>query len=327
MRHWRRPCSTATSRPAMPRPSLPTGPARRPCSSPPAKGCGCRSPRSPSPTRCTARGCSPGAGARTWRTRSPCTGWTLVPATSRRWPCSTRRRGPSSSSTPPACCTAPDRTWGLTAPGPAIASTLALRVRQYAASVQPPRSICWDSDAIVVLDQTALPHERRMLRLTTCDELVDAIKRLAVRGAPALGVAGALGVALSARRNTGAGPRTGAAGNREAAGDTERAVRAEAARIADARPTAVNLRWGVARALARLADGPDAVLAEALAVLAEDERTNRAAATRAADVVLRLCHRAAPLRVLTHCNTGMLATSAWGTALGAIRELWLRGAL
>jgi len=172
-------------------------------------------------------------------------------------------------------------------------------------------SISWDAGAIVVLDQSLLPHEHRLLRLTTCDELIDAVKRLAIRGAPALGVAGALGVALSARLN----------------GTDERAVRADADRLADARPTAVNLRWGVERALARLTDGAAAVLAEALDVLAEDERTNRAAASRAADAMLRLCGRDGPLRVLTHCNTGRLATSAWGTALGAIRELWRRGAL
>jgi methylthioribose-1-phosphate isomerase len=192
------------------------------------------------------------------------------------------------------------------------------------------QSICWDDGAIVVLDQTMLPHEHRLLRLTTCDEVVDAIKRLAIRGAPALGVAGALGVALSMRLNT----STDSAGSAGSAGSAntvdridEHAVRTDASRLAAARPTAVNLRWGVQRALSRLEDGAAAVLAEALAVLAEDERTNRAAASRAADEVQRLCGQERPLRVLTHCNTGRLATSAWGTALGAIRELWQRGAL
>ncbi|HKN99161.1 MAG TPA: S-methyl-5-thioribose-1-phosphate isomerase, partial [Pseudonocardiaceae bacterium] len=97
-------------------------------------------------------------------------------------------------------------------------------------------------------------------------------------------------------------------------------------RIAKARPTAVNLGWGVARALTRLADGPDAVLAEACALLDEDERVNRAASGRAADLLRRLCPDR-PLRVLTHCNTGRLATGAWGTALGAIRHLAERNAV
>jgi methylthioribose-1-phosphate isomerase len=97
-------------------------------------------------------------------------------------------------------------------------------------------------------------------------------------------------------------------------------VRAEAARLAAARPTAANLAWGVERALARQPEGPDAVLAEALAVLDEDEQINREASRRAADLVLHLCQRR-PLRVLTHCNTGRLATVAWGTALGTVRHL------
>jgi methylthioribose-1-phosphate isomerase len=100
-------------------------------------------------------------------------------------------------------------------------------------------------------------------------------------------------------------------------GDT---VRRHAERLATARPTAANLRWGVERALARLAIGPDAVLAEALAVLDEDERANRSASDRAADLVRSLCERR-PLRILTHCNAGRLATVAWGTALGAVRSL------
>ncbi|MFB9467109.1 S-methyl-5-thioribose-1-phosphate isomerase [Streptomyces cinereospinus] len=169
-------------------------------------------------------------------------------------------------------------------------------------------SLGWDGEAVIAVDQRALPGEYRLLRLVTVDELIGAIQSLAIRGAPALGLAGALGVALSALRRT-------ATGN----GVTE-AVTADASRIAQARPTAVNLEWGVRRALGRLGDGPDAVLAEALAMIEEDTATNRAAALRAADLVLSLTERR-PLRILTHCNTGRLATAAGGTALGAILEL------
>jgi S-methyl-5-thioribose-1-phosphate isomerase len=169
-------------------------------------------------------------------------------------------------------------------------------------------SLHWDGDAVVAVDQCALPHEYRLLRLCTPDEVIDAIKRLAIRGAPAIGVAGALAVALSARAHI------------TNAGYDEAAVRADAARIADARPTAVNLSWAVGRVLGTLRGGAEAVLAEALAMLDEDEERNRAAAGHAADLVRKLCGRR-PLRLLTHCNTGRLATVAWGTALGAIREL------
>ncbi|WP_410614350.1 S-methyl-5-thioribose-1-phosphate isomerase [Amycolatopsis sp. lyj-109] len=166
------------------------------------------------------------------------------------------------------------------------------------------RTIDWADGAIVVIDQTALPGEYRLLELRTVGELVDAVKRLAVRGAPALGAAGALGVALSARQNSD--------------------VRTDAELIAHARPTAVNLAWGVERALAKLADGPDAVLAEALALLDEDERLNKAASAHAAEIVLEECPRR-PLRLLSHCNAGRLATVGWGSALGVVWHLHERG--
>jgi methylthioribose-1-phosphate isomerase len=169
------------------------------------------------------------------------------------------------------------------------------------------RTIDWSDDAIVIIDQCALPQRFRMLRLRTVDELIAAIQRLAVRGAPALGAAGALGVALAARTYS-----------------DEAAVRDAAARVAQARPTAVNLSWGVQRALKQLPDGADAVLAEALRVLDEDEMVNRLASERAADLVRELCPRR-PLRVLTHCNAGHLATVAWGTALGVVRHLHTAG--
>ena len=166
------------------------------------------------------------------------------------------------------------------------------------------RTIDWDGDAVTIIDQTVLPREYRVLTLRTVDELIDAIRRLAVRGAPALGAAGALGVVLAMRE----------------AGDT----RALAGRVATARPTAVNLSWGVARALEKLDEGADAVLAEALEILDEDERLNRAASGHAAELVLALCD-SRPLRLLTHCNAGHLATVSWGSALGVVWHLHERG--
>src|ERR1700728_755906 len=169
-------------------------------------------------------------------------------------------------------------------------------------------SITWADGALLAIDQRLLPRELRWLRITGVDELIEAIKTLAIRGAPALGVAGAFGVALAAYTHI---------------GDTDTTT-SEAVRIASARPTAVNLAWGVRRALATLPAGPDAVLAEAQQMLAGDARVNRMLATHAADLVLRLCPDR-PLRVLTHCNTGRLATTAFGTALGAVRVLHARG--
>src|SRR5690349_18967179 len=97
------------------------------------------------------------------------------------------------------------------------------------------RTIDWVDDAVVIVDQTRLPLEVVWLRLSTVDELVDAIQRLAVRGAPALGVAGAMGVALAARST--ADPS---------------AVAELVRRVETARPTAVNLARGARRAAAHL---------------------------------------------------------------------------
>ncbi|MEJ2885137.1 S-methyl-5-thioribose-1-phosphate isomerase [Actinomycetospora aeridis] len=173
------------------------------------------------------------------------------------------------------------------------------------------RTVDWDDGdggAVTAIDQRALPGEYRVQRLASVDSLVAAIADLTIRGAPALGGAGALGAALAARRHP----------------DDPARVRAEAERVAAVRPTAVNLRRGVERALARLDEGADAVVAEALAVLDEDETTNRRLGRRAADVLTALGPDR-PLRLLTHCNSGALATVAWGTGLGAVRELAERG--
>jgi S-methyl-5-thioribose-1-phosphate isomerase len=180
------------------------------------------------------------------------------------------------------------------------------------APISLPRTVDWRGDHLVAVDQTVLPHEVRVVALRTVDDVVDAIARLVVRGAPAIGVAGALGVALAAVLA-------------ERDGDGPGRVRADAARVRAARPTAVNLGWAVDRVLARLDDGTDAVVAEAVSMLQEDVDTNRALAARGADLVTDLC--GAPVRVHTHCNAGGLACVEWGTALGIVRALHERGQL
>ncbi len=176
------------------------------------------------------------------------------------------------------------------------------------------RTIDWDDGAVVIIDQVALPHEVRTLRLTAVDALVDAIVRLAVRGAPALGGAGALGAVLA-----------GEQGARE--GWDDAGVADAIARIRSARPTAVNLAVGVDRIAARRPEGRDAMLADALALLDEDAAANRAMGTRGADLLAELCGTDEPIRVHTHCNAGALACVEWGTALGVVRTLHERGRL
>ncbi len=172
------------------------------------------------------------------------------------------------------------------------------------------RTIDWADGQIHLIDQTRLPAELVLLHVTELDPLIDAIARLAVRGAPALGVAGAMGVAMLAFRHEG----------------DEAAIRSGAARLRAARPTAVNLAWGVDRALARLVEGRDAVLAEALAVRDEDIAACAAMATRGADLTRALVARER-VRAMTICNTGALAAVERGTALGVIGELLARGVL
>lgn len=177
------------------------------------------------------------------------------------------------------------------------------------------QAISWDdaSDSLRLLDQTRLPGATAYLSITSTDALVDAIRALAVRGAPALGVAGAMGVVT-------------AMDEAEREGWGEEDLQSAVDRIRHARPTAVNLAWGVDQVRPLMASGRAAVLAAARRVAEEDEAANRALSRLGADWLLARIDRPA-LRVLTHCNAGALATAGWGTAVGVIRELHARGRL
>jgi S-methyl-5-thioribose-1-phosphate isomerase len=176
-----------------------------------------------------------------------------------------------------------------------------------------PDVLAWRDGHIEALDQTALPHEVRTLRIDTVDRLVQAITSLAIRGAPVLGAAGALGVALAVRQGLG-----------EGWDDTR--LNAEIKRIADARPTAVNLSREVTAVAARVGEGSRAVEEAALAVLAATAAVSYQISERGAAYLVRACGDG-PLRVHTHCNTGSLACLGWGSALGVIRALHAGGAL
>jgi methylthioribose-1-phosphate isomerase len=151
-------------------------------------------------------------------------------------------------------------------------------------------AVAWDGDAVRYLDQRLLPHEVRYDSARTADEIVSAIKSLAVRGAPCIGVFGAYGVALL---------------RRSIADDAE--FLAAARRVREARPTAVNLSWAVDRVLA----AQDAVL-EAHAIHREQIAVDAAIAKTGLELIPK------GARILTHCNTGPLATGGGGTALGVI---------
>lgn len=180
------------------------------------------------------------------------------------------------------------------------------------------RAIEWDDragrdgrGALRILDQTLLPERTEYRVLERVDDLVDAIVALAVRGAPALGVAGALGVVV-------------AMDQAEQEGWDAGRLAAQIDRVRHARPTAVNLAWGVDQVRPLLDRGRDAVLEAARRLAAEDEAANRELSRLAANWLLQRVDRPR-LRVLTHCNAGLLATAGWGTALGVVRELHARG--
>jgi methylthioribose-1-phosphate isomerase len=161
-------------------------------------------------------------------------------------------------------------------------------------------SLRWDGERLAIVDQTLLPHRELWLTLAGAADTAEAIRRLAVRGAPLIGIAAAYGLAMEVA----------------AAPDAEPGMRL----LREARPTAVNLAWAVDRVWAAAqAGGAAAARDEAERIEAEEASASAAIAGHGADLL------AGARRILTHCNTGALATGGAGSALGVIRELAARG--
>ncbi|HEX5050946.1 MAG TPA: S-methyl-5-thioribose-1-phosphate isomerase [Planctomycetota bacterium] len=175
-----------------------------------------------------------------------------------------------------------------------------------------PPTIAWCGDEqghLELLDQTVLPHQRVVLRLQTAEQVIDAIARLCVRGAPAIGVAAGYGLVLGVRQV------------RPAPGAFVAVAREVGARLVAVRPTAVNLAWAIERCLAAARERPTlaALLAEARRIHAEDVQSSE----RIGECGKRLVTAGAT--VLTHCNTGRLATAGDGTALAVLFAAWRDG--
>ena len=176
----------------------------------------------------------------------------------------------------------------------------------------PLKTIEWSDGKVRFLDQTRLPVESVVLEIDDYRDMIEAIRSLRIRGAPALGVATAYGIVLGARE---ASRDAGANG----AGFAER-VREAAREIAASRPTAVNVAWAAARMERTLAnhDEPEAAIAalleEADHIVEEDLAAGRAMGAHGAALIPD------DATVLTHCNAGGLATSGYGTALGVIKS-------
>jgi methylthioribose-1-phosphate isomerase len=157
------------------------------------------------------------------------------------------------------------------------------------------RAVQWQADHLRLLDQRRLPFEEIWIDCRDADMVTEAIRSLAVRGAPAIGIAAAWGVVLAAQQQA----------------DLPSVL----ATLRAARPTAVNLMWALDRMKARIEAGADAVALEreAQAIQDEDLAANMHMGELGAALIAPGSH------VLTHCNTGSLATAGYGTALGVIR--------
>ena len=177
--------------------------------------------------------------------------------------------------------------------------------------IQP---ISWESNKLRLLDQTRLPQQEIVLESSDYKQVVESIQEMRVRGAPAIGVTGAYAMAMAARQIS-----------EEDACHFLPRLREAAEEIKAARPTAVNLSWAVHRLLALAEAAPDPIvagkrlLAEAKCIQKNDVKANRSIGRHGAPLLRD--HTA----VLTHCNTGALATAGYGTALGVIRTAWEEG--
>jgi methylthioribose-1-phosphate isomerase len=176
-----------------------------------------------------------------------------------------------------------------------------------------PKTIAWKDNKVFILDQRQLPAEEVYLECADAPDVIKAIKEMAIRGAPAIGIAAAMGLALGALGITKADYPS---------------FSSELDKICDsfkgARPTAVNLRWALAR-MRRVCEDHRAkpveaikglLVAEAHAILEQDIAINRRIGVNGATLIPKNA------TILTHCNAGALATGGYGTALGVIRKAW-----
>jgi methylthioribose-1-phosphate isomerase len=177
------------------------------------------------------------------------------------------------------------------------------------------RAVLWEEDKLKLLDQRLLPQQEIYLEYDDPLAVAGAIREMVVRGAPAIGITAAYGVVLAVRRRLAEG------------GDSfMHGLEQDFGALAEARPTAVNLAWALermGRVLFDLPEGSDpvaAMLAEARAIHEEDIAANRRMGELGAALI-----EESGYGILTHCNTGSLATGGFGTALGVIRTAYAQG--
>jgi methylthioribose-1-phosphate isomerase len=173
----------------------------------------------------------------------------------------------------------------------------------------PP--IHWDGDAVAILDQRILPHKERFIRCTSPNQVISAITNMAIRGAPAVGVAGAMALAMGARSLKTSDPKI-----------FRKKFSQLCEKVKTARPTGNNLSWAVEKVYSVLMENPRATVSDLRAkirqmadfILSKDVIDNQAIGAHGRQVI------PSGARILTYCNAGALATADYGTAIGVIRS-------
>jgi methylthioribose-1-phosphate isomerase len=175
--------------------------------------------------------------------------------------------------------------------------------------------VVWQNDKVFLIDQTRLPSEYSVVEIDRSQDMAQAIRTMIVRGAPAIGIAAAYGMYLGARESQ--------TDNRE---EFLANLETTAAILRETRPTAVNLFWAISRMLktayesiGTVAQLREILLSTAKTIQLEDIETCKAIGDNGLEVLPREPEQ---LNILTHCNTGSLATAGYGTALGVVRSAW-----
>lgn len=190
-------------------------------------------------------------------------------------------------------------------------------MRERLLAAEKVKAIEWVDGTLRLLDQRVLPLEESWLSYRTAYDVAAAIKQMVVRGAPAIGIAAAYGLLLGARERIAAG------------GDWRARLEADFEVLANARPTAVNLIWALNRMRERIArlkpeeEPLQALESEAIAIHQSDREANLTMAQLGLELIRK--RQSAAQNLMTHCNTGALATGGFGTALGVIRAASLDG--
>ncbi len=177
------------------------------------------------------------------------------------------------------------------------------------------KTIEWVDNVSRMIDQTILPKEFKLVDIKTCEEMYDAIKTMIVRGAPAIGIAGAHGVALAAIE---------AKKSVQTRKDFDKILKEKGEYLKSSRPTAVNLMWAVDKQLELLSEDcsideiTQKLIDNAIVMENEDIEINKRMGDFGAEIVPK------GATILTHCNAGALATVGYGTALGVVRSAYAK---